>query len=229
MKISRIIDQFFFEKIIAAKTCEKSHSYLLRFCQYKYKKDLFKIFILLSFLLASNSCNRFLSYTHIDSYQTETAQHYIYHTIKYSGETLGLISRWYTGSSDNWKKIQSANSNLNINAMKIGQTIRIPKNLVVNERSMPKSALPRSNFDLDRTESLEINNRPNNQTELNANVPDEVILQKVDEILNQGDSEEELEILDRLENSSSGNEFKLKNTPEDTKTREELLKELLKD
>ena len=40
---------------------------------------------------------------------------YFEHRVKWSGETLSLIAKWYTGSYGNWKAIAQANSGLNPN------------------------------------------------------------------------------------------------------------------
>lgn len=56
---------------------------------------------------------------------------YYSHTIKNSGETLGAISRWYTGTPANWPEILKANPSIKANRLRIGQEIRIPDNLVV--------------------------------------------------------------------------------------------------
>ncbi len=48
------------------------------------------------------------------------------HTVKHRGETLSLISKWYTGSIDNWKEIHKLNPEIIITKMKIGATIMIP-------------------------------------------------------------------------------------------------------
>lgn len=56
---------------------------------------------------------------------------YYSHTIKNSGETLGAISRWYTGTPANWPEILRANPSVKTNRLRIGQEIRIPDALVV--------------------------------------------------------------------------------------------------
>lgn len=48
------------------------------------------------------------------------------HTVKYKGETLSLISKWYTGSIDNWKEVHKLNPEIVITKMKIGATVMIP-------------------------------------------------------------------------------------------------------
>ena len=71
-----------------------------------------------------------------------TAQHdktYLTHTVKYSGETLGSISSWYTGNSNNWKTIQSHNKGLNVNRIRVGNKIYIPRALVRRTQPLPES------------------------------------------------------------------------------------------
>lgn len=62
---------------------------------------------------------------------------YLDHIVQYQGETLGLISSWYTGRMDNWKRIQEANPGLRPQAIRLGQMIRIPQELVIEQRALP--------------------------------------------------------------------------------------------
>ena len=52
------------------------------------------------------------------------------HTVKYSGETLSIISEWYTGDVDNWEIIADANPSIDYNNMTPGSRIYIPANLL---------------------------------------------------------------------------------------------------
>jgi len=66
---------------------------------------------------------------------------YIQHQVKYSGETLGLISRWYTGRTDNWKRIAEVNPSLKPSRISIGDIILIPNRLVSNSDPLPRKAV----------------------------------------------------------------------------------------
>lgn len=84
---------------------------------------------------------------------------FLEHTVKYSGETLGIISKWYTGQVANWKLIADANPGLRPERISIGDTILVPKDFVTNSEPMPQSAVPRarsqaSSTDASTTESL---------------------------------------------------------------------------
>ncbi len=61
------------------------------------------------------------------------------HTVVYSGETLRLISRWYTGTAENAKRIARINKLRNANRLRLKQVIRIPEYLVVRLEPFPKS------------------------------------------------------------------------------------------
>lgn len=61
------------------------------------------------------------------------------HTISVSGETLGLIARWYTGKTTNWQAIAAANPGINPNRLRLGMVIQIPRELVVQEAPLPKN------------------------------------------------------------------------------------------
>lgn len=65
------------------------------------------------------------------------AASYLKHTIRWKGETLIRISRWYTGSGRNWLKIAEVNKALDPNRLKIGDTVLIPEELVQTREPMP--------------------------------------------------------------------------------------------
>ena len=61
------------------------------------------------------------------------------HTVQYPGETLGLISRWYTGKSSNWEAILSMNPGMDPRRINLGNVILIPAELVVKDSPLPQS------------------------------------------------------------------------------------------
>jgi len=63
------------------------------------------------------------------------------HKVRYSGEILISIAKWYTGSRNNWTVIAKANPHLNPNRIFIGDTIRIPENLLKRRDPMPPDFL----------------------------------------------------------------------------------------
>jgi hypothetical protein len=63
------------------------------------------------------------------------------HIVKYQGETLGVISKWYTGSSENWRAILKANPKLDVYRMKLGQNIIIPETLIKRRDKFPQTYL----------------------------------------------------------------------------------------
>ena len=60
------------------------------------------------------------------------------HTVRWSGESLSLIARWYTGSSGNWRKLAKANPRLNPNRIKKGNVIMIPPALLKTKEPLPQ-------------------------------------------------------------------------------------------
>lgn len=66
---------------------------------------------------------------------------YLTHTIKWSGENLIRISRWYTGSGNNWLRLVDANPSIDPRRIKIGDSIRIPESLLKTREPMPISYL----------------------------------------------------------------------------------------
>lgn len=70
--------------------------------------------------------------------QGEQKPAYLEHVVRYSGETLALIAGWYTGKPQNWTIVRDANPGIRPNAIRLGDVIRIPQQLVVEERPLPK-------------------------------------------------------------------------------------------
>ena len=66
---------------------------------------------------------------------------YYEHRVRWSGESLSIIAKWYTGSFDNWKKLAKANPKIDPSRIYAGQEIRIPGDLLKTRDPMPKSFL----------------------------------------------------------------------------------------
>jgi LysM domain len=66
------------------------------------------------------------------------APQYFKHTVKYQGETLAMIAKWYTGNVYNWQAILDVNPGLDVRRIRIGSIINIPINLTVKQTEMPK-------------------------------------------------------------------------------------------
>ena len=78
---------------------------------------------LLTLFIVSCTANR-------QSAPTPPAQQYVQHTVRWPGETLGIIASWYTGTSGNWPLLANANPNLKVTSIRIGDTVQIPDSLV---------------------------------------------------------------------------------------------------
>jgi nucleoid-associated protein YgaU len=65
------------------------------------------------------------------------------HTVRWSGESLSLIARWYTGASGNWRKLAKANPRLNPNRIKKGNVIVIPPALLKTREPLPQKVAAR--------------------------------------------------------------------------------------
>jgi len=59
------------------------------------------------------------------------------HKIKWPGENLSLIARWYTGSAKNWTRLVEANPGIEPRRIKIGDSILIPADLLKTRQPMP--------------------------------------------------------------------------------------------
>ena len=63
---------------------------------------------------------------------------YYKHTICWSGETLSLISKWYTGRYTNWREIVNHNPEIDPKCIKIGQIIYIPDKMLRTRKALPQ-------------------------------------------------------------------------------------------
>ena len=60
------------------------------------------------------------------------------HTVRWPGESLSLIAKWYTGGYSNWRKIADANPRLDPNLIRIGDKIVIPQELMKTKEPMAR-------------------------------------------------------------------------------------------
>ena len=70
--------------------------------------------------------------------------HYFEHRVKWSGETLSLIAKWYTGSYGNWKAIAQANPGLNPNRIAVGDIINIPPEMMKTKKPLPRKVVSKT-------------------------------------------------------------------------------------
>lgn len=68
----------------------------------------------------------------------QTAPRDIEHTIRFPGETLGVIAAWYTGKASNWEIIRDANPGVNPKKLRPGHVIRIPEGLATRHEPFGK-------------------------------------------------------------------------------------------
>ena len=61
-----------------------------------------------------------------------------FHQVRWEGETLSLIAKWYTGDWRNWKALAEANPWLKPNNMFTGLKVKIPRQLLKNKKDMPR-------------------------------------------------------------------------------------------
>jgi len=64
---------------------------------------------------------------------------YYEHRVKWKGESLSIIAKWYTGNAENWKVLSKINPGMDPNRIQIGERVRIPENLLKNQKPMPES------------------------------------------------------------------------------------------
>ena len=68
-------------------------------------------------------------------------QTYFIHIVKFDGESLSLISRWYIGNFEDWKLLAGHNPELNPSNIHVGDRVWIPKHRMKTSKQMPESFL----------------------------------------------------------------------------------------
>jgi hypothetical protein len=63
---------------------------------------------------------------------------YFIRVVKWPNESLSIIAAWYTGQIDNWKILVEANRELDPNRIRIGDSVRIPEELLKTREPMPQ-------------------------------------------------------------------------------------------
>ena len=69
---------------------------------------------------------------------------YFKHKVKWSGETLSLIAKWYTGRYQNWKALARENPGLNPNRIGVGNIINIPTEMLKSKEPLPRKVVAKS-------------------------------------------------------------------------------------
>ena len=66
-------------------------------------------------------------------------QTYYIHIVRWDGETMSLIARWYIGQYESWKLLARHNPEINPNNIHIGDRVWIPKKDMKTSEQMPKT------------------------------------------------------------------------------------------
>lgn len=69
---------------------------------------------------------------------------YFVHTVALPGESLSIIAKWYTGDLKNWETLAWHNPAINPNRIFKGDTIRVPRDLLVREDPMTQEFVDES-------------------------------------------------------------------------------------
>jgi hypothetical protein len=61
-----------------------------------------------------------------------------FHQVRWQGETLSMIAKWYTGDWKNWKALAEVNPWLKPDNMFTGLKVKIPRQLLKTQKDMPR-------------------------------------------------------------------------------------------
>jgi len=79
-----------------------------------------------------------------EDYAAQDQPDYFKHTVRWRGESLSLIAKWYTGHLENWKALARANPNLNPNRIIVGNVIDIPPEMMKTKELLPRKVAAKS-------------------------------------------------------------------------------------
>jgi hypothetical protein len=65
------------------------------------------------------------------------------HKVRWQGETLSIIAKWYTGKAGNWKKLANTNAKFDPVRLQKGYKILIPRPLLKTTADMPEDFVRR--------------------------------------------------------------------------------------
>ena len=71
--------------------------------------------------------------------QSRQPARHLVHRVRWPGETLSIIAKWYTGEFNNWKTLADFNPKLKPDRIWVGQKILVPEGLLKTREPMPKS------------------------------------------------------------------------------------------
>jgi hypothetical protein len=63
----------------------------------------------------------------------------------YPGETLSIIAKWYTGQAGNWEALLDHNPDVDPRRLRLGDVVKVPQELLIRDESLPKSFVEKSN------------------------------------------------------------------------------------
>jgi hypothetical protein len=119
-----------------------------------------KWLVFLAILLICSGCAQMQTFFKSDSDSAEVKSankgkkdSYYVHKVRWEGETLSLIAKWYTGSQENWKVLAKDNPWLEPNDISTGHRIFIPRNLLKTKQPMPHDFVFASKGEKQETES----------------------------------------------------------------------------
>ena len=88
--------------------------------------------------------NSLVDQTQSEDYAARDQSDYFEHTVRWRGESLSLIAKWYTGHFENWKALARANPNLNPNLIIVGNVIYIPQEMMETKEFLPRKVAAKS-------------------------------------------------------------------------------------
>ena len=73
--------------------------------------------------------------------KADDRQEFLVHRIRWKGETLSIIAKWYMGRIDAWEYLADLNPNLSPQNLQVGEKVKIPAEKVKISVPMPKDFL----------------------------------------------------------------------------------------
>jgi len=71
--------------------------------------------------------------------QSRRQTKHLVHRVRWSGESLSLVAKWYTGKFNNWKILADFNPKLKPDRIFVGDQILVPERLLKTREPLPRS------------------------------------------------------------------------------------------
>jgi len=145
-----------------------------------------RLLVTLILILATSGCSR-------GTFRKSMYPEAIFHTVQYPGETLGIISAWYTGTPKNWKVLRDQNSEIDYRRLQIGDEVYIPSELI--KRRRPLTPVFVTSLSKKESKPIQVAKKPSNEIKESEEIATPVVAAPPPVVVEEAHEEEQQELL----------------------------------